>query len=118
MLPFLLLMVISLPPKSKSQEIALTADEVSRIAYFDIDLFYKDKRADFIDTMKRMRDMFVLSCNLFQLYSDMVRIEPSCFDKNIFRITQQKTENTAIVNIDKYSIDPKTTYCIYFKSIF
>lgn len=99
-------------PKSKSQEIALTADEVSRIAYFDIDLFYKDKRADFIDTMKRMRDMFVLSCNLFQRYSDMVRIEPSCFDKNIFRITQQKTENTAIVNIDKYSIDPKTTYRI------
>lgn len=99
-------------PKVKSQEIALTADEISRIAYFDVDLFYKDRRADFIDTMKRMRDMFVLSCNLFQRYSDMVRIEPSCFDKNIFKITQQKTENTAIVNIDKYSIDPKTTYRI------
>ena len=99
-------------PKVKSQEIALTADEISRIAYFDVDLFYKDRRADFIDTMRRMRDMFVLSCNLFQRYSDMVRIEPSCFDKNIFKITQQKTENTAVVNIDKYSIDPKTTYRI------
>ena len=99
-------------PGSASREIALTADEVSRITYFDVDLFYADRRKDFRDTMRRVRDMFVLSCNLFQRHSDMVRIGPSCFDRNVFRITQQKTGNVAVVNIDKYAIDAKTTYRI------
>ena len=96
----------------QNQEIALTADEVSRVTYFDIDRFYADRRKDFRNTMERIRDMFVLSCNLYQRYSDMVRIDKTCFDRNIFRITQQKTGNLAIVNIDRYSIDAKTTYRI------
>ena len=99
-------------PKARNQEVALTADEVSRIAYFDIDRFYADKRKDFRDTMRRVRDHFVLSCNLFQRYSDMVRISPECFEHNVFRIVQQKTGNVAVVNIDKYAIDAKTTYRI------
>ena len=99
-------------PMAHNNEIALTADEVSRIAYFDIDRFYANRRADFRKTMHKVRDMFVLSCNLFQRYSDMIRVEPSCFDRNIFRITQQKTGNLAVVNIDKFSVDAKTTYRI------
>lgn len=102
-------------PKVRNQEIALTADEVSRIAYFDIDRFYADKRRDFRQTMHRVRDMFVLSCNLFQRHSDMIRIQPSCFERNIFKITQQKTGNLATVNIDRYSIDAATTYRILEK---
>ena len=99
-------------PRARNQDIALTADEVSRIAYFDIDRYYAGRRKDFRETRERVRDMFVLSCNLYQRHSDMVRIEPSCFDRNIFRITQQKTGNLAVVNIDRYSIDAKTTYRI------
>lgn len=99
-------------PKATIQEIALTADEVSRIAYFDVDRFYADRRKDYRETMRRVRDMFVLSCNLFQRHSDMVRIEKSCFDRNIFRITQQKTGNQAVVDINKYAVDAKTTYRI------
>lgn len=95
-----------------NHEIALTADEVSRITYFDVDGFYKDKRRDYRDKMKRVRDMFVLSCNLFQRHSDMVRISPDCFDRNIFKIVQQKTGNIAIVDIDKFAVEPKTTYRI------
>lgn len=60
--------------------------------------------------MERVRDMFVLSCNLYQRYSDMVRINKGCFDRNIFKITQQKTGGLAVVNIDRYAIDAKTTY--------
>lgn len=99
-------------PKVRNQKIALTADEVSRITYFDVDRFYSNRRADYRETMKRVRDMFVLSCNLFQRHSDMVRINRACFDRNIFSITQQKTGNRAVVNIDKYSIDAKTTFRI------
>lgn len=40
----------------------------------------------------------------------MVRIDETCFDRGTFRITQQKTGNLATVNIDKYSVDAKTTY--------
>ena len=99
-------------PKAVSQKIALTADEVSRIAYFDVDRFYAGKRKDFRDKMKRVRDMFVLSCNLFQRHSDMVRIDPACFERNVFRIVQQKTGSLAVVDIDKYAIEPKTVYRI------
>ena len=101
-----------LVPKTRSWKIALTADEVSRVAYFDIDRFYADRRKDFRKTMHRVRDMFVLSCNLFQRHSDMVRIEPACFERNVFRIVQQKTGNLAVVDIDKYSMEPKTAYRI------
>lgn len=97
-------------PKTRDNEIALTADDVSRITYFDIDRFYANKRKDYRKTMERVRDMFVLSCNLFQRHSDMVRIDASCFDRNTFRITQQKTGGVAVVNINKYAVDAKTTY--------
>lgn len=100
------------PPKSKPTEIALTADEVSRIAYFDIDRFYSNRRKDFREKMHQVRDHFVLSCNLYQRFSDMRRVTPECFSRNTFTITQQKTGNVAVVNIDKFSIDPKTTYRI------
>ena len=92
--------------------IALSADDVSRITYFDVDRFYKDRRADYLETMRRVRDMFVLSCNLYQRYSDMVRIAPECFDGKVFKIAQQKTGNMAVVNIDRFSIEPKTTMAI------
>ena len=97
---------------ARNQEIALSADDVSRIAYFDIDRFYAGRRSDFRKTMHRVRDMFVLSCNLFQRHSDMLRIEPSCFERNVFRINQQKTGNPAVVLIDTYALDAKTTYRI------
>lgn len=97
-------------PKAYNQQIALTADEVSRIYYFDIERFYQGRRADFRDRMCRVRDMFVLSVCLFQRHSDMVRISKSCFDRNIFRITQQKTGGRAVVNIDKFSVNPKAAY--------
>lgn len=97
-------------PKAYNQQIALTADEVSRIYYFDIDMFYQGRRSDYRENMRRIRDMFVLSVCLFQRHSDMVRISKSCFDRNIFRITQQKTGGRAIVNIDKYSVNPKAAY--------
>lgn len=101
--------------RPRNQEIALTADEVSRITYFDIDRFYAKRRADYRETMHKVRDMFVLSCNLYQRHSDMVRIDSGCFERNIFRITQQKTGNLAVVNIDRFSIEPKTTYRILEK---
>lgn len=99
-------------PKAKVATIALSADEVSHIAHFDIDRFYSGRRKDFRETMKRVRDMFVLSCNLGQRHSDLVRIDASCFNRNIFSIVQQKTGNRAVVDIDKYAIDAKTTYRI------
>ena len=99
-------------PKYTTQEIALTADELSRIKYFDIDTFYRNRRSDFRENMRRVRDMFILSTCLFQRHSDCVRISKSCFDRNIFRIVQEKTGNIAVVNIDKYSADPKATYDI------
>ena len=99
-------------PRDRSHEIALTADEVSRIAYFDIDLFYAGRRKDFIARVHRVRDMFVLSCALGQRHSDMVRIDATCFERNIFRIVQQKTGNLAVVDIDKFAVEPKTAFKI------
>lgn len=99
-----------LVPSTRNVEIALTADEVSRISYFDIDRFYAGRRKDYRLTMERVRDMFVIGCSLGQRHSDLVRIEPSCFERNVFRITQQKTGNLAVVNLDLLAIEPKTVY--------
>ena len=99
-------------PKTVPHEIALSADDVSRVTYFDVDLYYKGRRKDYRETMTRVRDMFVLSVCLYQRHSDMVRIGPSNFERNKFTITQQKTGIVATVDIDRFSIEPKTAYKI------
>lgn len=106
--------VIRIPPY-RSQEIALTADDVSHIYHFDVQLFYRDRRPQFRKRMEQVRDMFVLSCNLYQRHSDMVRIDRTCFNRNMFQITQQKTGNVAKVDMDKYCIDSRTVYEILEK---
>lgn len=100
-------------PSYCHQQIALTADDVSHIYHFNIDSI--PRRKQFRKTMERVRDMFVLSCNLGQRYSDMVRIDPTCFDRNIFTIMQQKTGIVAKVDIERFSIDRTTTYKILEK---
>lgn len=59
--------------------------------------------------------MFVLSCNLGQRFSDMIRIDKSCFDRNIFSILQQKTGTSVRVDIERMSLDRNTTYEILEK---
>lgn len=104
--------------------VALTADEVSAIYHFNIkDLMvyhsgskkFRKIRSDKVETLTRVKDMFVLSCNLGQRYSDMLRISKENFKDNIFRIVQQKTGNVAELNIDRMSLDPSVTYRILKK---
>ena len=95
-------------PSYKRTQIALTPDEVSHIAHFDISTI--DRRPQHLRTLELVRDTFVLACSLGQRYSDIIRIEPENFDRNIFSITQQKTGNRARVDIDKMAIDKATVY--------
>lgn len=95
-------------PECRTQQIALTPDEVSRIYHFDIRTI--NKRPQYLRHIDRIRDMFILSCNLGQRYSDMVRIDKSSFDFNKFTIVQQKTGTKAVVNIDKFCIDRRMIY--------
>lgn len=106
--------VLRIPP-CRTHEIALSADDVSRIYHFDVQLFYRNRRPQFRKRMEQVRDMFALGCNLYQRHSDLVRIDKSCFQRNIFQITQQKTGNVARVNIDTDCIDSKTVYAILEK---
>ena len=100
-------------PSYCRQQIALTPDEVSHIYHFDISTI--KRRPQHLRKLEIVRDMFVLSCNLGQRFSDMVRLDKSCFDKNIFTILQQKTGTHARVDIDRMSIDSRTTYKILEK---
>lgn len=100
-------------PSYCHQQIALTADDVSHIYHFDISTMRK--RRQYLRHMDRVRDMFVLSCNLGQRFSDMTRIDETCFDRNIFTIMQQKTGTLARVDIERMSIDRNTTYKILEK---
>lgn len=104
--------LVKIPPYSR-QQIALTADEVSHIYHFDISTIKRKKQH--LKKLEEVRDMFVLSCNLGQRFSDMVRIDKSCFDRNTFTILQQKTGTMARVDIDRLCIDKKTTYAILKK---
>lgn len=104
--------LVKIPPYCR-QQIALTPDDVSRIFHFDLSTI--KRRPQFIRHMEKVRDMFVLSCNLGQRFSDMIRIDKSCFDRNIFTILQQKTGTYARVDIDRMCIDRTTTYKILEK---
>ena len=104
--------VIKLPSYCH-QQIALTPDEVSHIYHFDLSTV--KRRPQHIRKLERVRDMFVLSCNLGQRFSDIIRIDKSCFDRNIFTILQQKTGTYVKVDIDRMSIDRATTYKILEK---
>lgn len=94
-------------------KISLTPDEVSQIYHFDVSNI--DARSQRRRRLEKARDMFVLSCNLGQRYSDMIRLSPECFERNIFRITQRKTQNRARVDIDRLAIDKHTVYEILEK---
>ena len=100
-------------PSYRKEQIALTPDEVSHIYHFDLSTI--KRRKQHIKKLEEVRDMFVLSCNLGQRFSDMIRINKTCFDRHIFTIVQQKTGVSARVDIDKMSIDRTTTYAILEK---
>ena len=104
--------LMDIPTYSKEQ-IALTPDEVSHIYHFDLSTI--KRRKQHLRKLEEVRDMFVLSCNLGQRFSDMVRINKTCFNRHIFTIVQQKTGVSARVDIDKLSIDRNTTYAILEK---
>ena len=104
--------VIKIPSYCR-QQIALTPDEVSHIYHFDISAI--KRRPQHLRKLEVVRDMFVLSCNLGQRFSDMIRIDKSCFDKNVFTILQQKTGTYAKVDIERMCLDRKTTYAILEK---
>ena len=111
-------------PNYIPNKISLTPDEISHIYHFKIGQgecynFRMKKvmkmRRNKIKTLEKVRDMFVLSCNLGQRYSDMVRISPENFRNGIFSIVQQKTGNKCYVPINTMSIDSRITFAILDK---
>lgn len=100
-------------PKYNRQQISLSADDISRIYHFNISSI--NKRPQYLRHLDMVKDHFVLSCQLGQRFSDMIRISKSNFDRNIFTILQQKTGTYSRVDIDKMSIDRKTVYKILEK---
>lgn len=85
--------------------VSLTADDISHIAYFDVNTI--KCRADHKRTLEKVRDTFVIQTNLFCRFSDCERISRDNFDGHKFRIVQQKTGQKAVVDIDAYSVTPK-----------
>lgn len=111
-------------PNYIPSNISLTPDEISHIYHFKIGStetysFRLKKvlkmRKNKVETLERVRDMFVLGCNLGQRYSDLVRISPENFRNGQFSIVQQKTGNKCFVPINNLSIDSKITFAILEK---
>lgn len=100
-------------PSYDHEQIALTPDDVSHIYHFDLQNI--KRRPQRKRVLQQIKDMFVLSCNLGQRHSDMLRIDKSCFMHNTFTIVQQKTGQRAKVDIDRMCLDRKTTYAILEK---
>lgn len=74
-------------------------------------------RAEHIDKLVRVRDMFVLCCMLMQRYSDMRRITPECFNasRTQFSTTQKKTGRRAYVNLHNLTMSEDITMKILKK---
>ena len=105
-------------------KISLTPDEISHIYHFKIgkeraysfrlkkEVSYKSTK---IETLDRVRDLFVLGCNLGQRYSDLVRINPLNFRNGQFSIVQQKTGNRCTLDINTMAIESKVVWEILEK---
>ena len=111
-------------PNYIPSKISLTPDEISHIYHFKIGMtetycFRSKKvmklRKNKIETLEKVRDMFVLGCNLGQRYSDLVRISPENFRNGQFSIVQQKTGNKCFVPINTMSVDSRITFAILDK---
>ena len=111
-------------PNYMSSKISLTPDEISHIYHFKIGVTKTyslrmkkvvKMRKNKIDTLDKVRDMFVLGCNLGQRYSDLVRISQENFKNGQFSIVQQKTGNKCFVPINSLSIDSRITFAILNK---
>jgi len=111
-------------PNYIPSKISLTPDEISHIYHFKIGreaaYSFRSKkvlklRKNKIETLEKVRDMFVLGCNLGQRYSDLVRISPENFRNGQFSIVQQKTGNKCFVPINSLSIDSRITFAILEK---
>ena len=111
-------------PNYIPSKISLTPDEISHIYHFKIvkgeSYSFRSKkvikmRKNKIETLEKVRDMFVLGCNLGQRYSDLVRISPENFKNGQFSIVQQKTGNKCLVPINTLSIDSRITFAILDK---
>ena len=107
-------------PKSKSDKIYLTPDQISHIYHFDVRAIdHKEIRKAHTshNILERVRDHLVLSCSLGQRFSDMSRIEPEHFDvtRTRFTIVQQKTGNKAVINVPEWAIDRRVVYDILAK---
>ena len=111
-------------PNYIPSKISLTPDEISHIYHFKIgnEETYNFRlkkmtklRKNKIATLERVRDMFVLGCNLGQRYSDLVRISHENFRNGQFSIVQQKTGNKCFVPINTLSIDSRITFAILEK---
>lgn len=110
----------------EKEKVVLSPEQISHIYHYDIDKNHEEisalakehniHRFSF-SFLKKVRDHFVLSCNLGQRFSDAKKIEPSMFDdtKTIFKTTQQKTGGKATVYLPKYSITLKIVYEILNK---
>ena len=111
-------------PNYIASKISLTPDEISHIYHFKIGTTKSycprlkkvvKMRRNKIKTLEKVRDMFVLGCNLGQRYSDLVRITPDNFKNGQFSIVQQKTGNKCFVPINNLSIDARITFAILNK---
>lgn len=111
-------------PNYIASKISLTPDQISHIYHYKLmqeeTYSFRSKkmlklRKNKIKTLEKVRDMFVLGCNLGQRYSDLVRISPENFRNGQFSIVQQKTGNKCFVPINTLSIDSRITFAILEK---
>lgn len=99
--------VYNIKPYSK-QRLIIQPNELARLYYFDYTSL--NKRSHHIKTLIKVKDLFILQCNLGQRYNDMQRITSHNFTlTNTFHIIQQKTNNIAILDINELAIDPNIT---------
>lgn len=81
-------------PKSETDEIALTKDELLHL--YEFDLTYKP-------SFERVRDVFVFGCTTGMRYSDYSKIKESNVRDNQIFINSQKQKNNLGIPLNKYS---------------
>jgi site-specific recombinase XerD len=91
--------------QNEVDKIALTWQEVSQLASFEPSTGNHDQD----EAMRKMRDRFVVGCNLGQRFSDLFKVDVSgCYEQDgqmLFRFRSQKTITKTVIPISSQVAD-------------
>lgn len=101
---------------SAPEQIALNEEEFYRLWHFDVKAALNNcVGRQHLETLEKVKDTFILQCNMGLRISDLKLINKSLFSNGVYRSIQKKTGKLVVVDLIKFAINYDITYKILEK---